>query len=45
VNEWYRFSVDMTKLKDRPAYITSVDVFASGHDYDAEIAGIDLTAE
>lgn len=44
-NEWYRFSVDMTKLKDRPAYITSVDVFASGHDYDAEIAGIDLTAE
>jgi hypothetical protein len=45
VNEWYRFSLDMTKLKERPAYITSVDVFASGHDYDAEIAGIDLTVE
>ena len=44
-NEWYRFSLDMTKLKDRPAYISSVDLLAAGHDYDAEVAGLDLTAE
>jgi hypothetical protein len=44
-NEWFRFALDMSKLKDRPAYITSVDVFASGHDFDAQVAGIDLAAE
>jgi hypothetical protein len=43
--EWYRFNLDMTRLKDRPAYITSVDVLASGHDYDAQVAGVDLAAE
>ena len=44
-NEWYRFSLDMTKLKDRPAHIASIEVFASGHDFDAEVGGIDLIAE
>lgn len=43
--EWHRFTLDMTKLRDRPAYIASVDVFASGHDFDAQVANVELTVE
>jgi hypothetical protein len=43
--EWYRFSLDLTSVRDRPAYIASVEVFSSGHDYDAEVAAIELAAE
>jgi hypothetical protein len=35
----------MTALRERPAYIIGVEVFAAGHDFDAEVAGVDLTVE
>jgi hypothetical protein len=43
--QWYRYSIDLTSLRDRPAYIASVEVLASGHDFDAQVAGIELAAE
>jgi hypothetical protein len=43
--KWFRFLLDMTKLKDRPAYIASVEVLASGHDFDAQVANVELTVE
>jgi hypothetical protein len=43
--EWYRYVLDMTALRERPAYIIGVEVFAAGHDFDAEVAGVDLTVE
>jgi hypothetical protein len=43
--QWYEYTLDMTQLKDRPAFIASVEVLASGHDYDAQAANIQLTAE
>jgi hypothetical protein len=42
---WHRFALDMTKLRDRPAHVISVDVFASGHDFDSQIANVELTVE
>jgi hypothetical protein len=43
--EWHHYTLDMTTLKERPAYISSVEVFASGHDFDAQVANIQLTVE
>jgi hypothetical protein len=43
--EWYRFVLDLTALRERPAYIVNVEVFAAGHDFDAEAAGLDLSIE
>ena len=43
--EWYQFRLDMMQLKDRPAYISNVEVLASGHDFDAQVADLELTAE
>lgn len=44
-HEWYRFSLDLTGLPDRPAYIATVEAFASGHDYDAQVANVELVVE
>jgi hypothetical protein len=43
--EWTYFSLDMNQLRERPAYIESVEVFASGHDFDSQIADLKLRAE
>jgi hypothetical protein len=42
---WQRFTLDMTKLTHRPAYITHVDVLGSGHDFDAQVADVRLSVE
>lgn len=42
---WERFTIDMSKLKDRPAYIASVEILAAGHDFDAQVALPDLAVE
>jgi hypothetical protein len=43
--EWTRFTLDLNSLRERPAHLLSLEVLASGHDYDAEVSGIDLTVE
>jgi hypothetical protein len=42
---WIPYRLDMMQLKDRPAYIGSIEVLASGHDFDSQVADIQLTAE
>jgi hypothetical protein len=42
---WYEFKIDMMQLKDRPAFISEVEVVAAGHDYDSQVADIQLAAE
>lgn len=43
--EWYQFRLDLMQLKERPAYIAAIEVLAAGHDFDAEVADVQLTAE
>jgi hypothetical protein len=43
--EWYQYRLDLMQLKDRPAYIGSLEVLASGHDFDAQVADLQLVAE
>lgn len=43
--EWYPFLARLHDLPDRPAFIRSVEVVASGHDYDALASYIQLVAE
>jgi hypothetical protein len=43
--QWYSFTLEMMDLPDRPAYIASLEVFAAGHDFDAQVGGIEFTVE
>jgi hypothetical protein len=43
--EWYEYKFDLMQLKDRPAYIGSIEVLASGHDFDSRVADLQLIAE
>ena len=43
--QWYRYTTDLTTLRERPAYIVTVEVLASGHDFDAQVANIQLMVE
>jgi hypothetical protein len=42
---WHRFTFDLSGLRERPAYIAGVEILASGHDFDAQVANVDLTVE
>jgi hypothetical protein len=44
-NEWHRFTLDMNTLKERPAFISKIEVLASGHDFDAQVANVQLAVE
>ncbi|MCC7105117.1 MAG: hypothetical protein IT307_08245 [Chloroflexi bacterium] len=43
--EWEHFSFDLRSLGEQPSRITKVTVSASGWDFDAEVANVDLTVE
>lgn len=43
--EWYQFRIDLTQLRERPAYIGSIEVLASGHDFDSQVADLELSVE
>jgi hypothetical protein len=43
--EWFQYEGDLTTLEPPPAFIKSIEVFASGHDFDAEITAVELLAE
>jgi hypothetical protein len=40
--QWYSFTLEMMDLPDRPAYVASLEVFAAGHDFDAQVANIEF---
>ncbi len=42
---WVHYEGNLVELKDRPAYIDSIRIVGSGHDFDAAIAKIELIAE
>jgi hypothetical protein len=42
---WLYFQGDLTQLGDKPAFINSIRVQASGHDFDATITRIELIAQ
>ncbi len=42
---WYYYQGDLTELKDRPAFIKTIRVLGSGHDFDATVTGIELLAQ
>jgi hypothetical protein len=43
--EWYPFLARLHELPDRPAFIRSLEVVASGHDYDALASYIQIITE
>jgi hypothetical protein len=43
--EWFQFRIDLMQLKERPAYIGSLEVLASGHDFDSQVADVELAVE
>src|SRR6266540_7245632 len=43
--EWYQYLGRLSDLPERPVFIRSIEVLASGHDFDAAVADIRLTAE
>ena len=42
---WVRYQGNLVELKNRPAFIDSIRVVGSGHDFDASITQIELIAE
>jgi len=42
---WIRYEGNLVELKDRPAFIDSVRVIGSGHDFDAMVTQVELIAE
>lgn len=42
---WLYYQGNLAELRDRPAHINAVRVFASGHSFDATLAQIELIAE
>lgn len=43
--QWHHFTLDMHQLPDRPAFISSIEVLASGHDFDAQVTKVELKVE
>jgi hypothetical protein len=42
---WLHYHGNLVELKDKPAFISSVRVIGSGHDFNAEVARVELIAE
>jgi hypothetical protein len=43
--EWYPFLIRLHQLPDRPAFIKSIEVLSSGHDFDALASYIQIVTE
>jgi len=40
--EWMDVTVDLFSIVPRPAYLISLSLFASGHDFDSRVSGVSI---